>query len=62
MESTPSDKTAAWCALLRAPGVGSQTLNPLFETRGDVRQLIQQPPADLPPWLRDYLRAPDWPG
>jgi DNA processing protein len=62
MESTPSDETAAWCALLRAPGVGSQTLNPLFETYGDLRQLVQQAPAELPPPLRDYLRAPDWPG
>jgi DNA processing protein len=62
MESTPSDETAAWCALLRAPGVGSQTLNPLFETYGDLRQLVQQAPAELPPPLREYLRAPDWPG
>jgi DNA processing protein len=62
MESTPSDETAAWCALLRAPGVGCQTLNPLFATHGEVRQLVQQPPAELPPVLRDYLRAPDWSG
>ena len=30
MDSTPSDEATAWCLLLRAPGIGCQTLNPLL--------------------------------
>ena len=60
MESTPSDETAAWCALLRAPGVGCQTLNPLLAAGQSACDLLARPPAGVPPALRDYLRAPDW--
>jgi len=59
MDSTPSEEAAAWCALVRAPGSGSQTLNPLLLPGIPARQLVDHPPSDLPPALRDYLRAPD---
>lgn len=62
MDSTASDEAAAWCALVRAPGVGCQTLNPLFRRGIGARDLISHPPADIDPALRDYLRAPDWDG
>ena len=62
MDSTPTDETAAWCALLRAPGVGPQTLNPLLTSGGSARRLLQQPAAEIPVVLREYLRAPDWKG
>jgi DNA processing protein len=62
MDSTPSDEAAAWCALLRAPGVGCQTLNPLLAAGASASQLTERPPADLPGVLRDYLRSPDWRG
>ena len=60
MDSAATDETAAWCALLRAPGVGCQTLNPLLATGTPATQLIAHPPADLPNALRKYLRAPNW--
>ena len=62
MDSTANDEAAAWCALLRAPGVGSQTLNPLLLGGTTARQLIEAPPPDLPAALRDYLRKPDYAG
>ncbi len=63
MDSTPSDdETAAWCALLRAPGVGCQTLNPLLGEGLSARQLIDRPPAGISETLRNYLRSPDWRG
>ncbi len=62
MDSTASDEAAAWCVLLRAPGVGCQTLNPLLTEGTPARQLVEHPPATLPPALRSYLRDPDWRG
>jgi DNA processing protein len=62
MDSTPSDEAAAWCALLRAPEVGCQTLNPLLAASTSARQLLEDPPPTAPAILRDYLRAPDWVG
>lgn len=62
MDSTPSDEAAAWCLLLRAPGIGCQTLNPLLTTGTPARQIVERPPAGVPPALRDYLRDPDWRG
>lgn len=62
MDSTPSDEAAAWCALLRAPGVGGQTLNPLVTGGLGATALMRRPPPGLPPALRDYLRDPDWAG
>ena len=63
MDSTlQNDETDAWCALLRAPGVGCQTLNPLLLAGNSARQLLEHPPPDIPPALRDYLRDPDWHG
>jgi DNA processing protein len=63
MDSTLSDdETAAWCALLRAPGIGCQTLNPLLDEGRTARELIDGPPPGIPAPLRDYLRSPDWQG
>ncbi len=63
MDSTPSeDETAAWCALLRAPGVGCQTLNPLLLAGNPARQVLERPPADISNALRNYLLKPDLEG
>lgn len=62
MESTASDKAAAWCALLRAPGIGCQTLNPLLADGHSPQSLLDKPPSTLPDALRNYLRAPDLAG
>ena len=62
MDSTPSDETAAWCALLRAPGIGPKTLNALLRDGQSARELVDSPPATAPGALRDYLRDPDWSG
>ncbi len=62
MDSTPTDENLAWCVLLRAPGVGPRTLNPLLGDGAPANRLVQRPPADIPGALRDYLRAPDWAG
>ena len=62
MDSTATDEAAAWCALLRAPGLGAKTLNPLLAAASSARQLIDHPPAAAPAALRAYLRAPDWAG
>lgn len=66
MDSTPNaplnDETAAWCALLRAPGIGCQTLNPLLADGTAARSLLDRPPRGLPVALADYLRQPDWRG
>lgn len=59
MDSTPNDELAAWCVLLRAPGIGCQTLNPLLADGISARQLIEKPPSTLPPALREYLLEPD---
>jgi len=62
MDSTPSDEIAAWCALLRAPAVGCQTLNPLLLDGSSARQLLEHPPASIPDTLRRYLHSPDLEG
>ncbi len=62
MDSTATEEAAAWCALLRAPGVGCQTLNPLLHDGIGAHELISHPPPTLDAPLRDYLRAPDWEG
>lgn len=62
MDSTPSDENAAWCALLRAPGVGSQTLNPLLSQGQSAIDLLERPASSVPESLRAYLREPDLSG
>ena len=62
MDSTPSDEIAAWCALLRAPAVGCQTLSPLLLDGSSARQLLEHPPASIPDTLRRYLHSPDLEG
>lgn len=62
MDSTPNDESLAWCALIRAPGIGCQTLNPLLANGTSARDLIDRPPGGIDETLRAYLRAPNWPG
>ena len=59
MDSTALEETIAWCLLLRAPGVGCQTLNPLLADGTPAREVVERPPAAAPAALRDYLRNPD---
>lgn len=53
-----------WLALHRAPGVGAVTFNSCLAIPGAPAALFdsQFPRHQLPPALRDYLAAPDWPG
>ncbi len=62
MDSSPTDEAAAWCVLLRAPGIGCQTLNPLLAGGASAAALVARPPATVDAALRDYLREPDWAG
>ena len=62
MVSTPTEDNAAWCTLLRAPGVGCQTLNPLFRDGRSAADVVRDPPPGTPAGLRDYLREPDHEG
>jgi DNA processing protein len=56
MESTASDVAAAWCTLIRAPGIGGQTLNALITRCPSPVELIRSPPSGLAPGVRDALR------
>jgi DNA processing protein len=62
MDSTPDDEIAALCLLLRAPGIGARTLEPLLARAGSAQALLAAPPAEATPALRDYLRSPDLAG
>jgi DNA processing protein len=59
MDSTTSDRAAAWCALVRAPGIGGQTLKRLLELAGTPEELLRRPPAQLGSEQRAALRNPD---
>jgi DNA processing protein len=58
MDSTPTDEAAACCALLRAPGVGGATLDPLLREHAATDILAGRVPG-LRGELRDYLEHPD---
>jgi DNA processing protein len=60
MDSTDTDDTAAWLALLRAPGVGCQTLSPLIAAGRSPRDLLTNPPDGLYRAAPGYFDAPDW--
>jgi DNA processing protein len=59
MDSAASDSAAAWCTLIRAPGIGGQTLNPLLEAAGSAEALLHDPPMQLSGAQRAALRSPD---
>jgi DNA processing protein len=59
MDSTPNDEAAAWCVLLRAPGIGSRALNPLLLRGTSALALLERPPPELDEPMRSYLREPD---
>ncbi len=50
----------SWFALLRLPGIGPVTLQPLLANGQDVRELLNNPPAGIPGRLRRLLKHPDW--
>ncbi|WP_293644101.1 DNA-processing protein DprA [Thiolapillus sp.] len=50
----------AWLALIRLPGIGPATLNPLLRGGVTPREMLQQPPPQLSERLRSLLRNPDW--
>jgi len=61
MDSTDSDdNTAAWFALLRAPGVGCRKINPLIAAGHSPRDLLADPPDAFGEAGRAYCAAPDW--
>lgn len=62
MDSTAGEDTAAWLALLRAPGVGCQTINAYLAAGLAPRELIEHPDRAGEPALQRYLREPDWRG
>ncbi len=50
----------AWLALMRLPGIGPATINPLLRKGFSVEELLRAPPAPLPEKTRRILREPDW--
>lgn len=58
MDSTAREQDA-WCTLLRAPGIGPRTLNPLLAQCESAQALIESPPPEAPAELREYLHTPD---
>lgn len=51
----------SWLALLRLPGIGPITLQPLLTDQQCPQKLLSKPPADIPERLRQLLKHPDWP-
>ncbi|WP_456377370.1 DNA-processing protein DprA [Thiolapillus sp.] len=49
-----------WLALIRLPGVGPATLNPLLRGGLSPQQLLQQPPSQLGERVCASLRNPPW--
>ena len=50
----------AWLALVRAPGIGSRTLNPLLLENPDPETWFAGAVKRLPERLQRYLERPDW--
>jgi DNA processing protein len=50
----------AWLALMRLPGIGPATLNPLLRKGFSIEELLRDPPAQLPERIRGILHNPDW--
>ncbi len=56
----PEQELRAWLALIRLPGVGPATLNPLLRSGLTPAQLLQNPPSQLSEGARNSLRNPSW--
>ncbi len=56
----PEQELRAWLALIRLPGVGPATLNPLLRSGLSPAQLLQHPPPQLSERVRNSLRNPSW--
>ncbi|MGE0079801.1 MAG: DNA-processing protein DprA [Thiohalomonadaceae bacterium] len=54
------DDLKRWLALLRAPGLGPKACRELVAHAGGIERLFLEPPPDLAPELRSWLRRPDW--
>lgn len=54
------DDLKRWLVLLRAPGLGPAACRELVSRAGGIERLFLDPPADLAPELRSWLRRPDW--
>lgn len=50
----------SWLALLRTPGIGPSTLNPLLLEGTEPAQILEQPPRQIPVAAHALLRNPDW--
>ncbi len=50
----------SWLALIRLPGVGSATLNPLLRGGLSPERLLAQPPPQLSERMRTSMRNPPW--
>ncbi|WP_457674007.1 DNA-processing protein DprA [Thiolapillus sp.] len=50
----------AWLALVRLPGIGPITLNPLLRKGFSVEELLHSPPRELGENIRRTLQNPDW--
>lgn len=55
----PSEQALAWLTLLRAPGLGPRSLLPLIAERPDPCALLDSPPGNTPPQVRQALAAAD---
>ncbi len=56
----PEAELRNWLALIRLPGVGPATLNPLLHSGLSPEQLLRQPPPQLSERIRASLRKPPW--
>lgn len=56
----PEEELRAWLALIRLPGVGPVTLNPLLHGGIPPQELLRHPPPQLTERIRSRLREPAW--
>ncbi len=56
----PEGELRAWLALIRLPGVGPATLNPLLRDGLTPERLLTHPPPQLSERIRASLRKPSW--
>ncbi len=54
------EELLAWLALVRLPGIGPATVNPLLRKGFSVETLLRDPPSQLSEKIRNTLLAADW--